>query len=607
MKKRPIAAACLLLGGCLLLSACTGAAIPGDYRIPTAQELEDALSAIDADALFGNATAEDRSFGLSFKFTLDTSTEGPSGTQSTAIQADYLFCSDAAQTAGKGSFAIRETAEVGKTELEADLFHDADFLYLDMASNGAEGRAKISLSDLLASDELSSFMPSLTQEDALGTLEALSQAGMAVGMDDRDGLKLRLRANDGFYHTIARYIAAENGALCKFEDSVLEFYLYINADGLFEQLSAIVDITANLDGMGGTQVVRAEGNFIIRRSEKKVQLPDGLDTYPLHSISLTPSAPSEPSVPSVPPEPSWPLGDPEYKSPQTTADGVVTALDIPADEQSTTLYDATTDTLIHVLPDSLIVYDAVTGESLYTERSLLNIECADVWNGKLLLGLGRAQQIVVIDLNAGYRRTTLSTPIGVLEIAAMEKEIVYCDGDQWGMAYRCGYNGEDMRLLIDSVHAPAVTPNRADNFVYITERFISDSGLYFIDLTSGTSFDVTSFSEFSATAPASFDGTYVHFCGVAFDGRTGSRVSSSDITEFYPFHAETPVKTVYISERYSFVQTVTLKLLVYDRTEAKFVYLADFCPRTVWERADGTFLALCEPAGSAAILDLSKL
>ena len=167
MKKRPTAAACLLLGGCLLLSACAGAAIPGDYRIPTAQELEDALSAIDADTLFGNATAEDRSFGLSVKFTLDTSTEGPSGTQSTAIQADYLFCSDAAQTAGKGSFAIRETAEVGKTELEADLFHDADFLYLDMASNGAEGRAKISLSDLLASDELSSFMPSLTQEDAL--------------------------------------------------------------------------------------------------------------------------------------------------------------------------------------------------------------------------------------------------------------------------------------------------------------------------------------------------------------------------------------------------------------------------------------------------------
>lgn len=592
------------------------AVITGNYKKPTQAELDAALSSLDADKLFG-----DEGVGLSLKGSLDMTTAQGEYEMSENYTLGYTLNADASSVAGMGNLTGTQTADnESETTLSFTMFNDLNYVYVDLDSDYASMKGKVSyealweaISDRLPSTSLPMpAIPAATLPESNFSIQSMAEAGIDVLLDTSDGVKLKLTANDTFFDNVLSDVPIS----LSLTDKIFEIYFYVNQDGLFEQLSMKFDINVQQNNTSTPVKASIEGSLIIKRTSESVQLPDDLTDENKYPVIYEPTPPDEEPDDSFPlpdeePDDNLPIPDeePDYSSnaPVDSSDGVIRAVNFGEQDFIDVVYDEKTDTIITCRKNSYSVYDGETGEEIFTQQTLLNIYSVDAYNGKAVFGLGESRQILVVDI-ASKESKTIVVPIMAHRVAAMEDYIVYCDIDQWCSVARCDYDGNNIITLISSVYTPYLTPNRDDNYVYVTESGLSSCDIYYINLNTNKSWAITQFSDFTYLSdPAVYDGMYLHCGGRAFNRVTGLQISGSDLCEVYPSYTQTPKATLYISEKYSIVRSTCNGLLVYDRSADQFIYSDDFGPEEVFEREDGSFLIICAKESYAAIVDPSKI
>lgn len=610
MKKKISLFLALLMGGTLALSACANdnhdAVIKGNYKQPTQAELDSALASINADNLFGNT--ENLKIGLSLSGSLSLTVAQNDTESSEALSLSYLLNADNSSVAGAGNFAMTETInEKSEVVASAALYNDTDYFYMDVSYEGMNIKGKLSYASIahvienkLPTDQLP--VPELPEGDF--TIQAMAEAGIDVWLDTSDGIKLKLSANDTFFNNAFAEISPDE---ISFTDKTLEIYLYINKDGLFEQMSALIKI--GMENPADTsERVDIDGSLVLKRTNETVTLPSDLTDENKYPVLYEYGTPDD-NPPADDPFDDYPEPLPDYSAnaPVSTYDNVVKAVNFGGEGYKDAIYEETTDTIITYDKNSYTVYDANTGDEILTQRTLLNIYSADAYNGKVVFGLGESRQILITDI-VSQKSQTLVVPVKPYRVAALDDCIVYCDIDQWCTVQRCDYEGNNVTTLINSAYSPYLTPNRDDNYVYVSESNISSCELFYINLNTNEIQTVSEFGDFSYEyRPSEYDGMYLHFGGFSFDRLTGVQISGSDVSELYTPFTEIPAATLQITENYSIVRSESNGLLIYDHANDMFVYRADFGPEKVYARADGTFVVISMKDGYAARIYPSEI
>ena len=621
MKKYLTICAALLLGTSLVLAACGqdetpeetfSAVIPGDYHAPTAKELGNALTILEGEGEYidGRPVGIEVN-GLTMEAELGFEMQADGGRLAVSGSGNYDLYIENARTGasvGAGNLQLDATftadGEQESSSASGNIYHDDTYLYLDVTEDGEVNRGKISydmlpylLEALLAEMQPGNGVqplrgvrqpgiaqplvaPSEETKAAEELLENLAAAGISVGLDDSDGLKLKLYANDDYFRMLEESAAGgAEGIEMTFPAKTLEVYCHVNQEHELEQLSAVVDLGYTLSYAGEEMSFSADFQLIAKPSEEQVTLPEDLsdeEKYP--TIAL-----------------------PE--------DSVATVYYYSTDGFREMLYDDVTNTVTILDRTTYLIFDADTGTLLHEGGFIVGPTCGDVYDGKLCVGTGEAGVIRVIDLET-FDAQTFDASCPVNEIVLMEDCIVYCNTDQWVEIYRCDLDGSNNALFsYESFYEPILTANRGDNMVYVAETGSSGSNLYYLDLTAGT---VTVHGEFGGyffnTEPAWYDGKTVHFYGNCFDSLTGEQISENELSESYPQQSGyDPDTTLLVSARYSFVKSLTGELLIFDQQAQQFIYALGFDPDAVYERPDGTFFVVGAQNGYAAIIDPAQI
>lgn len=603
MKKLSPVLCAVLLGGCISLAACSGAVVSDNYREPTASELDDALSSIDDAHLFGDPLDSARSYGITVSGEVSGSFNSIAQSSTSEEKLDYSISASGNTLAGEGTYSRSEESLGVTTDIQAKLYNDSDYFYFDYQTGDQTQDAKyiypvfvqVHLPKLLQTLGCGIFSAGLASADedmsVRGFISALYDIGMKIEMDDGDGVKLKCTASGECLEQLVS-LALDGVYDLSFEKSTLELYLYIDRDGIFEQCSVLQDLQYDGYYIGVSFTGSSKGEFIARRSDREVTLPAELTDDEKFPTREETNGQGE-------------LIELPVTKPQSTSDGVVTALDYSAEEPVDILYDTETDSIIVVGPDTATIYDAQTGERILQKRSQLGFTCADVDQGILCIGTGTAKQICVIDLKTGSD-VLFPVSVNVSELAVIQERIAYCDDDQWCEIYTCSLDGNEVRYVC-TAWRPLFTANRGAGVIYAAS---DDGRIACIDPVNGTIVWETSVElpTVIERAPAIYDGELLHFYHYTLDPATGARLSEDAGDGAYPpqvgYHPET---TLLITNSHSYVRSTTGDLLIFDRGDNAFVYRADFTVDRLYECADGTLLVIGAAAGYAAIVDPARI
>lgn len=297
--------------------------IPGNYKEPTEEQLNTALSSIDESKLFGDVTAEDWKFGI--QANAGFSVNGEIGEEKIKISSDlsYLLAMAASEQgpslkgSGKVSADASIPGEAGAEETKADIkfYNDSEFFYIS-ATGIAEGqdeiKGKMSFEYILG--QIGGMLPMVAEEsdsetaiapafDIATLIASLEEYGIKVGLDTSNGVKIKLSATKETFDSVIEmimgmimggvYTAAESEvpSFIEFTKSVLEIYIHIDKDGKFVAVEANADIAVSVDlsalGMlaaEGSEETKAtfsvKGIVSVKASSKTVTLSGDLDTYP---------------------------------------------------------------------------------------------------------------------------------------------------------------------------------------------------------------------------------------------------------------------------------------------------------------------------------------
>lgn len=287
--KKCLALCAALALGVTLTGCAPSAVIKGNYRTPTEEELTAALNAVDPEQLF----AEDPALSLRQEFSVDMS--APDGTVFFESKGKYDIQMQGETSIGAGDLELRASStgeEIAVGALTGDFYHDGDCLYMDVLDGNESYRGKIPLTELSAL--LEEYLEYLQTGTAVPLIAGSGHGGseispdlqtmFSVGLDDGDGIKLKLAANDNFFTTIEESVTGGSDAIeFSFRSKILELYLSIDGDGRFEQLSARIDLAYEASYEGQSLEMRAKGEFILRTGNAAVRLPDELsdeEEYP---------------------------------------------------------------------------------------------------------------------------------------------------------------------------------------------------------------------------------------------------------------------------------------------------------------------------------------
>ena len=302
MMKKLLALGCaaVLLGGTAAFAASGGdsAVIKGNYTKPSAEELNAAIDAIDEEKLFGDTSAEDYSFGISVRGDLSVEVTSSEGSVNMEGDAEYAFSAakDGMAGAGKASLSMQANGAQLPSDIsmETQLYNDDAYLYMQatLSEGGTEASigGKLSYEKLYAlAEELAgdlsaavltesappTTLPAPQAPDLAEAIAQLEAAGVEVGLDAADGVKLRFTAGDAYFAALEAE-AETAGTPIEFSDKTLEIYLYINEEGLFEQFSAVVDIAFDVKDEENPGSVAMRANFVLKQENVKPQLPSDL-------------------------------------------------------------------------------------------------------------------------------------------------------------------------------------------------------------------------------------------------------------------------------------------------------------------------------------------
>ena len=301
MKKTPLlGSAAVLLGSIFALTACNGAAVRGDYTTPSASRLHAVLSAIDEDDLFGNPREKDYSFGLSMtsEFNMDTTISGNDTNVHGYSLYDMVLERYSAAGAGEAVLTAEgDAASYDDMEIDTRVYGNNQSIYLinrtesGMLNGFESGRIGYGTAVRFCEAMMDTLLPSnpfvpdnfegftlsgsqLVFGDLEDSIDDFAAMGMEVGLDISDGTKIRLTAEDDFFDRIAD--SYDNGRLT-YETTSYEIYLSVDEDGVFRQLSAMIDISYSFSVSGSYGSTDLNGYFVLERSSPTVNLPDDLN------------------------------------------------------------------------------------------------------------------------------------------------------------------------------------------------------------------------------------------------------------------------------------------------------------------------------------------
>ena len=142
MKKLSPVLCAVLLGGCISLAACSGAVVSGNYREPTASELDDALSSIDDAHLFGDPLDSARSYGITVSGEVSGSFNSIAQSSTSEEKLDYSISASGNTLAGEGTYSRSEESLGVTTDIQAKLHNDSDYFYFDYQTGDQTQDAK---------------------------------------------------------------------------------------------------------------------------------------------------------------------------------------------------------------------------------------------------------------------------------------------------------------------------------------------------------------------------------------------------------------------------------------------------------------------------------
>lgn len=324
MKK--IVAVCtgiVMAASVMALAACGDVGVvKGDFsEEATAEETKVALASVDVSTLFGDETAE--SFGLQFltdlDFSMDMSTKISEDLQtSTSVKGNFdvdykavtTYSETDISTAGAGSFNLALKSVIdSETENETykgKVYMDSDYVYLSSNVEGME-KVKYTIDSLLEEvmGSVSGMIPvnmSLAAstdaeiESTLGMdldfdsiVEQLEGIGFKFYIDDSKGLKVKISATTEAIEQVADEIIATamGGGVSlptsmlnvNVKSSVFDFYLAIDEDGKFSQVSFNSNLNIEIsmsEYMSGS--LSLKGGVALKAYNGTVKLPSGIES-----------------------------------------------------------------------------------------------------------------------------------------------------------------------------------------------------------------------------------------------------------------------------------------------------------------------------------------
>lgn len=312
------------------LSACSDNAeydigvVKGNYgAVATSEQVDTAMKTISESAPFGDTEAADWSYGLNFKANLGITTNFPeisspntiySMIGNVAMNTDYsLSLTKSAEAGdfgldvkGKGSLAVNAEAGGEKLSMNANVYNDSAYAYLDVAANGEmpASKIKLSLNDLMG--EIGGILPGETPDSGdlpsdgndteeggetgseIGTeniFNNLTELGFNVYIDESDGLKLKMSATRETFDMILQQAGLADGGV-SFNQSVFDVYFSLDADGNFEKFGMKLGLNLAVPLMEATAASAAQVATIgiscgisVTAFNGTVTLPSNLDEY----------------------------------------------------------------------------------------------------------------------------------------------------------------------------------------------------------------------------------------------------------------------------------------------------------------------------------------
>ena len=284
--------AAIMLAAAAGFAACgSDAQIKGNYKEPTDEELSSALDSIDAERLFGDPDAAERTFGISANADVTLKMTAQSGSIDMTAGAEYAFLLAEETMTGAGNVTFSLDAEGVKTledtSMEAEICNDGDYMYIDAALTEGEKERTLrgkfpfgTMPDLLsaAPDQLPSAPADGAAQtpDIPGLVRELKEAGFEVGLDTADGVKLRIAATEDFF-TALEGLSATDGTPMEFTKTVLEIYLYVDSEGLFRQASVFADLAADIKDAENPGTASLNAEIVLKNADTAPVLPDDLD------------------------------------------------------------------------------------------------------------------------------------------------------------------------------------------------------------------------------------------------------------------------------------------------------------------------------------------
>lgn len=293
--------------------------ISGNYRDAEDADIQQLLTSLGSDELFGNMDAADWKFGLHGESSLDISMSQGTYAESTEIDADLGILFAAGESgvdfSAGGSLDLKvKTQEDGQTssvDLGIEPYMDSDYIYLNLSGSQSTGsgeaainqRGKIAYSGLgLTLPDLKEFSSIISTVFGDGSNPAsfraeLEDYGVDMDVDTSSGIKARfVFSAEGVKDAVKEVLGDmsyvdTSSYTVDLSESTLEFYLSLAEDGTLSALSMRIDVSATvpypdfdypnstIDTEAGALTIGISGMFAVVSDDADIVFPTDLSSY----------------------------------------------------------------------------------------------------------------------------------------------------------------------------------------------------------------------------------------------------------------------------------------------------------------------------------------
>lgn len=296
----------------------------GDYKEPTDAELEQALTSISIDNLFGDMTKEDWKFGLEVKADVSGSAINGEETYEADGSVEYKVSIAKAATgldikgAGAANLTLKYPMSVSsapegeentatavqtvQSVLQANIYNDSEMVYLGASKKDGDAEAeelKIKISyeaiGAMLQEIIGGFDQNTQPYAEAGTetgfdqvLATMKQLGIKVLMDNSDGIKIKISADKNALNNILLMVLQLVGdselpmagdasqtpqlPVSISDQSKVEIYFVVDKDGKFVAFASKAELGATVTVEDQTGQINAKASISVLSKDITVSL-----------------------------------------------------------------------------------------------------------------------------------------------------------------------------------------------------------------------------------------------------------------------------------------------------------------------------------------------